>query len=90
MQTIKPASKQLFCKPEEAVTKTSSGFFIPDKAAEKPKVAEVINVGSSVVEFKPKDRVIYKSYSTNDIKLDGQDYFLISEEDLLGTVVETE
>lgn len=88
MKTVKPASKQLFCKPQEAVTKTKSGFFIPEKNAEKPKVAEVINVGSGVKEFKQKDLVIYKSYSTNDIKLDGEEYFLVNEADVLGAIVE--
>lgn len=88
MTTIKPASKVLFCKPAEAITQSKSGFFIPQGAAEKPKTAEVINVGDKVTNFKPKDQIVYKEYTTSDVKIDGKDYFLIDEEDVLGVLVE--
>lgn len=88
MQTIKPASKQLFCKPTEAQKVTSSGFYIADKSAEKPQTAEVINVGSSVGDFKQKDTIVYKPYATTEVKLNGVAYFLIDKDDVLGTVVD--
>ena len=84
MQTIKPAPKQLFCKPEEAVTKTASGILLDQKAAEKPRTAEVINVGDKVTAFSPHDKIVYKPYSTTDIKLNGEDFFLVPEDDVLG------
>lgn len=90
MQTIKPASNQLFCKPLEGETQTKSGFFIPEKSAEKPQMAEVVNVGESVLQYEQHDTVIYKPYATTDIKLEGKQYFLVAEEDVLGSVVETE
>lgn len=90
MQTIKPANNQLFCKREEATSKTKSGILIQNKSAEKPQMAEVINVGKSVESFKPKETIVYKPYATVDISLNKEDYFLINEEDVLGTVIEVE
>lgn len=90
MQTIKPAKNQLFCKPDEAETKTVSGIILTEKATDKPKTAKVINVGDEVTQFKAHDTIVYKTYSTTDIKLDKADYFLIAEDDVLGTVVDTE
>ena len=90
MQTIQPSSRQLFCRPKEADTKTKSGFLLTVEAAEKPQMADVINVGSKVEQYKAKDTIIYKPYATTEIKLDGKDYFLVAEEDVLGSVVDTE
>ncbi len=90
MQTIKPATNQLFCKPDEAEQQLSkSGLYIQKSAVDKPQTAQVVNVGSGVTGFKQKDKVIYKPYSTTDIKLEDVQYFLIAEEDVLGTVVES-
>lgn len=90
MQTIRPAKNQLFCQPDEAEKKTASGILLTDQAAEAPKTAKVINVGEDVRYFGRDDTIVYKSYSTTDIKLNGKDFFLIAEDDVLGTVVETE
>lgn len=90
MQTIKPSNKQLFCKPREAITKTRSGILLGAEAAEKPQMADVINVGAKVEQYHSKDTIIYKPYATTEIKLEGQDYFLVAEEDVLGSVVEAE
>ena len=90
MQTVQPARNQLFCKPLEAETKTASGILLTEAAVEKPKLAEVINVGTGVKEFNPKDQIIYKSYSTTEIQLNREDFFLVAEEDVLGTVVDIE
>lgn len=89
MQTVKPAPNHLFCKPDEAETKTASGILIQHKMAEKPRTAEVINVGGKVQGYLPKDKIVYKAYSTTELKLEGKDYFLIADEDVLGTIVET-
>lgn len=90
MQTIKPSSNQLFCKPEEKITKTQSGILLDASRVEKPKTAVVINVGDGVKGFKSNDKIIYKSYSTTDIKLNNEDYFIVAEEDVLGTVLEVQ
>lgn len=87
-KTIRPSRNNLFCQADSAkdVT-TASGIFIPSKAIDKPQTAEVINVGADVKGFKQKDTIVYKPYATTEIKLDGKDYFLIAEEDVLGTLV---
>jgi chaperonin GroES len=59
---------------------------LPDKAAEKPKVAKVLKVGDQVKGIKAGERIIYKEYSTTEIKLDGTEYILVKEEDILATV----
>lgn len=87
MQTVRPANTQLFCRPLEAAKQTASGFLLPDNSVEKPKMAEVINVGAGVSQFKSKDTIIYKSYATTDIKLNGEEFFLVAEDDVLGVVV---
>jgi len=83
---LQPLADWVVAQQEEATTKTASGIYLPDKVAEKPKVAKVIKVGKSVKEIKPGDRIVYKSYSTTDIKLDGTEYILVKEEDVLATV----
>ena len=83
---LQPLADWVLAEQEEAVTKTASGLYLPDKAAEKPKVAKVLKVGSKIKEIKVGDRIVYKSYSTTDIKLDGTEYILVKEEDILATV----
>ena len=83
---LQPLADWVVAEQEEAVTKTASGLYLPDKAAEKPKTAKVIKVGKNVKEIKAGDRIVYKSYSTTDIKLDGKEYVLVKEEDILAKV----
>jgi len=83
---LQPLADWVVAEQEEAITKTASGLYLPDKAAEKPKVAKVLKIGKKVKEIKPGDRIVYKSYSTTDIKLDGKEYVLVKEEDILATV----
>lgn len=86
--TVKPAKNQLFCKHDEAEAKTASGILLPSTATEAPKTATVINVGEDVLDFKPHDTIIYKDYTATEIKLNNDDFFLISVDDVLGTVIE--
>ncbi|HEV2403470.1 MAG TPA: co-chaperone GroES [Candidatus Saccharimonadales bacterium] len=83
---IQPLSDYVVAEPEEAVTKTASGLYLPEKAAEKPKVAKVLAVGKDVKQVKMGDRIIAKSYSQTDIKVDNTEYMLVKEEDILATV----
>ena len=76
----------MVAEQEEAVTKTASGLYLPDKAAEKPKTAKVTKVGAKVKEIKAGDRIVYKSYSTTDVKVGKDEYILVKEEDVLATV----
>lgn len=89
-KTIKPGGKQLFAKPVEADKRTASGIIIAgdnDKRFE-PKFATVINVGNEVSKYHQQDTIVYKEYATTEIKLNDDDYILVDEADVLGTVVE--
>jgi chaperonin GroES len=83
---IQPLADYVVAVPEEAASKTASGLFLPDNAKEKPKTAKVVAVGPKAQQVKVGDRVIYKSYSTTDIKVNGEEYMLVKEEDILATV----
>ena len=83
---IQPLADYVVTVAEEAKTKTSSGIFLPDNAAEKPKTAKVLAVGQAVKQVKVGDRVIYKTYSTTEVKVDGSEYILVKEEDILATI----
>jgi chaperonin GroES len=83
---LQPLADWVVAEQEEAVTKTASGLYLPDKAAEKPKTAKVLKAGKNVKDVKAGDRIVYKSYSTTELKIDGKDYILVKEEDILATV----
>jgi len=83
---IQPLADYVVAQQEEAETKTASGIYLPDKAQEKPKIAKVLAVGKDVKQVKTGDRIIYKSYSTTDVKVGSLDYILVKEEDILATV----
>ena len=86
MSALNPLADWVVAEQEEAATKTASGLYLPDKAAEKPKVAKVLKVGSKIKEIKVGDRIVYKSYSTTEVKIDNKEYILVKEEDILATV----
>lgn len=83
---IQPLADYVVAEGEEAETKTASGLYLPEKAAEKPKVAKVLAVGKDVKQVKVGNRIIYKSYSTTDVKVGVDEYILVKEEDVLATV----
>lgn len=83
---IQPLADYVVAQAEEAATKTASGLYLPDNAKEKPQTAKVVAVGKNVREVKVGERIIYKSYSTTDVKVAGSDYILVKEEDVLATV----
>jgi chaperonin GroES len=83
---IQPLADYVVAQAEEAETKTASGLYLPEKAAEKPKVAKVVAVGKDVKQVKVGDRILYKSYSTTDVKVAAEEYILVKEEDVLATV----
>ncbi|AHB42210.1 hypothetical protein RAAC3_TM7C00001G0353 [Candidatus Saccharibacteria bacterium RAAC3_TM7_1] len=83
---IKPLGDRVVAVREEAQTKTASGLYLPDNAKEKPVVAKVEAVGKDVKSVKPGDRILYKEYSTTDIKLNDTEYLIVKEEDILATV----
>lgn len=83
---IQPLADYVVAQAEEAASKTASGLFLPDNAQEKPKIAKVLAVGKDIKQVKVGDRIIYKSYSTTDVKVGSDEYILVKEEDVLATV----
>ncbi len=83
---LQPMGDYIVAGSEEAEQKTASGLYIPEKAQEKPKTAKVLAVGKDVKELKVGDRIVYKSYSTTEVKVDSVEYILVKEEDVLATV----
>jgi chaperonin GroES len=83
---IQPLADYVVAQAEEADSKTASGLYLPDNAKEKPKTAKVLAVGKEAKQVKVGDRIIYKSYSTTEVKVGSEDYILVKEEDVLATV----
>lgn len=92
---IKPLADYVVAVAEVAATKTASGLYLPDNATEKPKTAKVVAVGPGKVgddneripvALKVGDRIVYKGYSTTDVKVGDTTYILVREEDVLATV----
>lgn len=89
---IKPAPGYLLLKPEEAETKTASGIVLPDSAGERPQVGKVLAVGEPEITdsgakktppVKNGDRVVYKKWGGNEIKIENEEYLFVKFEDIL-------
>jgi chaperonin GroES len=83
---IHPLGDFVVAEPEEAPSKTASGLYLPEKSTEKPKVAKVVAVGKDAKQLKLGDRILYKSYGPTEVKVDGKEYLLVKEEDVLATL----
>lgn len=95
MANLKPLGQRVLVKRIEAEQKTAGGLFLPDNAQEKPQEAEVIAVGTGgrdnegkLIDFTVKagDRVLISKYGGTEIKLDGVEYLILSENDILGVI----
>lgn len=84
--TISPIGPRVVAQTEKPEAKTASGIILPDSAQEKPKTAKVVAIGTHVKGVKLGDRIIYKEYSVTEMKLDGEEYLIVNEEDILATV----
>ncbi len=83
---IEPMADYIVAVAEEAATKTASGLYIPGGAQEKPTIAKVVAVAAGVKGVKVGERIIYKSYSQTEVKVNTQEYLLVKEEDVLAKV----
>jgi chaperonin GroES len=83
---LQPLSDWVVAEQEDAVTKTASGLYLPDKAAEKSSVAKVLKVGEKVKKVKVGDRIVFKGYSSTDKTIDGRDYIFVEEKEIIATV----
>ncbi|HUC86852.1 MAG TPA: co-chaperone GroES [Candidatus Saccharimonadales bacterium] len=80
---LQPLADRLVAKPLEAQAKTSSGFYVPDSAKEKPQMGEVVAVGKEVKEIKVGDQIVYSQYKPDQVKIDGDELMIMKEEDVL-------
>jgi len=83
---VKPLADRVVAVREEAQTKTASGIFLPDNAKEKSVLAHVMAVGPKVTDLKVGDKIVYKEYSTTELKIEGVEYLIVKEEDVLATI----
>ena len=87
---IKPLSDRVLVEPEAAETQTASGIYIPETAKEKPQKGKVVAVGSGKKDHdmtvKVGDTVLYGKYSGTELKLEGKDYLMMREDDILAVV----
>jgi chaperonin GroES len=78
---------KILVQPQEAEEKTQSGIIIPDSAKEKPQQGTVVLVGAGKkdepMELKVGDTVVYGKYSGTELTIDGEDYLLMSQSDVL-------
>ncbi|MCB0310190.1 MAG: co-chaperone GroES [Bdellovibrionales bacterium] len=90
---IKPLQDRLIVQRLDEEEKTASGLYIPDAAKEKPQTGRVVAVGKGKIdkdgaivklEVKPGDKVLFGKYSGSEIKLNGEDYLIMREDDVLG------
>ncbi|MBI3124473.1 MAG: co-chaperone GroES [Ignavibacteriales bacterium] len=92
---IQPLQDRVIVKPKEAEETTKGGIILPDTVKEKPFEGTVVAVGGGKIldngtvaklTVKVGDIVLYSKYSTSDIKVEGEDYLIVRESDILGIV----
>jgi chaperonin GroES len=95
VSTVNPLGDRVFVKVSASEEKTAGGILLPDTAKEKPQIGEIAAVGPGKLdndgnrvplEVKVGDQVLYSKYAGTDIKLNGEDYVLLSEKDILASV----
>ena len=93
--SLKPLGDRVIVKAREKDEMTKSGIVLPDTASEKPQEGSVLAVGPGRVldngkrvemDVKPGDKVLFAKYAGTEVKLDGEDYLVIRETDLLAVV----
>ena len=94
---IEPLGDKIVVKRLEAEEVTAGGIVLPETAKEKPKEGKIVSVGPgkvldsgerSKVQLKKGDRVLFTSYAGTEVEVDGEEYLIMSEDDVLA-VVET-
>ncbi len=87
---IKPLADRVLVEPKEAETKTAAGLYIPDTAKEKPQQGTILAVGSGKkdepMEVKEGDVVLYGKYAGTEITVDGKNYLIMKQSDILAVL----
>lgn len=93
---IKPLADRVVIKVLEAEEKTASGIVLPDKAKEKPQEGEVVAAGDGRIlengtrvemDVKVGDRVLFSKYAGTEVKLEGKEYLIMRQDDILAKLV---
>ena len=92
---LRPLQDRILVQRVEEETKTKGGIIIPDSAKEKPAEGLIIAVGNGklgddgkrvALEVKKGDRILFGKYSGTEVKIDGEEYLIMREEDVLGVI----
>jgi len=90
-----PLEDRVVLKPQEAEAKTAGGIVLPDTAKEKPLIGKVIAVGPgklmdngqrAAMSVKKNDTVLFGKYSGSEVEVDGEDYKVLRESEILGVI----
>ncbi|MHC4262211.1 MAG: co-chaperone GroES [Planctomycetota bacterium] len=93
--TIRPLGDRVLLQRLEAEDKTAGGILLPESAKEKPKEGKIVAVGDgrmldngerSSFSVKAGDRVLFSSYAGTEVKVDGDEFLIMREEDILGVI----
>ena len=92
---LRPLQDRILVQRVEEETKTKGGIIIPDTAKEKPAEGKVVAVGNGKVgddgnrialEIKVDDRILFGKYSGTEVKIEGEEYLIMREDDILGVI----
>ena len=93
---VKPLGDKIIVQRAEAESQTDSGIFIPESAKDKPKEGTIVALGNGILnkesgEYMPftvkkGDNVLFTSYAGTEIKIDDQEYLIMTEDDILGVI----
>jgi chaperonin GroES len=92
---LRPLQDRILVQRVEEETKTKGGIIIPDTAKEKPAEGKVVAVGNGKVgedgkrtalEVKKGDRILFGKYSGTEVKIEGEEYLIMREDDVLGVI----
>ncbi len=93
---VRPLGDKIIIKRAEAQSKTESGIYLPETAKDKPKEGKIVALGSGILNketgkyipfsVKKGDRVIFNSYAGTEIKIDGEELLIMTEDDILGII----
>jgi chaperonin GroES len=96
---LRPLQDRVVVKRIDAEEKTAGGIIIPDTAKEKPQQGEVVAAGPGgrdesgkliPIDLKAGDRVLFGKYSGTEVKIDGVEYLIMKESDIMGVLVEAQ
>lgn len=93
---VRPLGDKILVRRDEAAKRTDSGIYLPESAKDKPKQGKVVAIGDGNLNretgarvpftVKKGDSVIFTSYSGTEVKIDGEHFLIMTEEDILGVI----